>query len=164
LGGRVEQYYALLHPVPVSGQFGDNTSKLWAEMLSVRSPDTKVLETYGKSDGWLNGKPAIITRKIGKGSITYVGVWMDDAGMKKLTQWMVDTSGVKPAFGSAPEGVDVNVRYNKNHEVVILVNLAKQERAVKLPGPMQDVLEGGTVSSVSLPRYGVAVLSRMTGR
>jgi beta-galactosidase len=159
LGGRVEQYYALLHPVPVSGQFGDNTSKLWAELLSVRSPDTKVLETYGKSNGWLNGKPAIVTRKIGKGSITYVGVWMDDAGMKKLAQWMVDTSGVKPAFGSAPEGVDVNVRYGKNHEVVILVNLAKEERAVKLPGPMQDVLDGGTVTSVSLPRYGVAVLS-----
>jgi beta-galactosidase len=134
-------------------------------MLSVRSPQTKVLERYGKtSNGWLDGQPAIVTRKVGKGSITYVGVWMDDAGMKRLTEWMVGDSGVTPAFGPAPEGVDVNVRYGKNHEVVILVNLAKEERAVKLPGPMQDVLKGGTVTSVSLPRYGVAVLSRTTGR
>ncbi|HET9087485.1 MAG TPA: beta-galactosidase, partial [Acidobacteriaceae bacterium] len=87
LGGRVEQYYALLHPVPVEGQFGNNTSQLWAELLTASSPDTQVLATYGKSNGWLDGKPAIISRKVGKGSITYVGAWMDEAGMAKLAQW-----------------------------------------------------------------------------
>lgn len=159
LGGRVEQYYALLHPVPVSGQFGANTSKLWAELLSTSSPDTKVLETYGKSNGWLDGKPAIITRKVGKGSITYVGVWMDEAGMTKLTQWMTTMSGVTPAFGPVPEGVDVNARYGENHTVFVLVNLAPGQRMVKLPATMQDVLNGGSVESVTLPQYGVTVLS-----
>ena len=74
LGGRVEQYYAL-HPTrPCDWPVWSNTSKLWAELLSTKAPDTQVLETYGKSNGWLDGKPAIITRKVGKGSITYVGV------------------------------------------------------------------------------------------
>ncbi len=160
LGGRVEQYYALLHPVPVSGQFGENTSQLWAELLSTGSPDTKVLETYGKSNGWLDGKPAIVTRKVGKGSITYVGVWMDDAGMAKLAQWMTTMSGVTPAFGPAPAGVDVNARYGRHHTVFVLINLAPKQQTVELPSSMQNVLNGGAVTTVALPQYGVSVLSK----
>ena len=34
LGGRVEQYYALESPVPVSGDLGTGTASLWAEQLS----------------------------------------------------------------------------------------------------------------------------------
>ena len=162
LDGRVEQYYALLHPVPINGQFGDNTSKLWAEILSTSSPDTKVLERYGKSNGWLDGKPAIITRKVGKGSITYVGVWMDDAGMKKLTEWLMQKSGVQPAFGPVPAGVDVNARYSNNYTAFVLTNFAPDSQTVKLPEPMWDVLDGATVSSVTLPQYGVSVLSEKT--
>ena len=162
LGGRVEQYYALQHPVPISGQFGDNTSRLWAELLSTSDPDTKVLERYGKSNGWLDGKPAMITRKVGKGSITYVGVWMDDAGMKKLTQWLLETSDVQPALGPVPEGVDVNARYSDDRTVFVLVNLAPDPQRVKLPASMQDVLNGIPVGSITLPQYGVSVLSEKT--
>jgi beta-galactosidase len=159
LGGRVDQYYALQQPVPVTGQFGDNTSKLWAELLSTSSPDTQVLAAYGKSNGWLDGKPAIITRKVGKGSITYVGVWMDEAGMANLAQWMTDMSGVTPAFGPVPAGIDVNVRYGADHAVFILINLSQGPQTVTLPTAMQDVLQGGSVKSIQLPRYGVSVLS-----
>ena len=159
LGGRVEAYYALIDPVPVSGQFGTNTSKLWAELLSTSDPNTQVLETYGKSNGWLDGKPAIITRKVGKGSITYVGVWMDEAGMAKLARWMTDMSGVQPAFGPVPTGVDVNVRYGRDHTVFVLVNLSPDTKTVALPMSMQDVLTGDSVSSVQLMQYGVSVLS-----
>jgi beta-galactosidase len=159
LGGRVEQYYALLSPVPVQGQFGNDTSQYWAELMSTSSPDTKVLATYGTSNGWLDGKPAIISRKVGKGSITYVGVWMDDAGMAKLAQWMIGMSGVAPALGPVPDGVEVDPRYGKDHTVFILVNLADGPQTVTLPASMQDVLKGGSVDSVTLPRYGVSVLS-----
>ncbi len=159
LGGRVDQYYALLHPVPISGQFGDNTSQLWAELLSTSSPDTQVLETYGKSNGWLDGKPAIVTRKVGKGSITYVGVWMDEAGMAKLAKWMTAMSGVETPLKNVPPGVEVDPRYGKDHTVFVLVNLSQGPQAVPLPASMQDVLKGGSVDSVNLARYGVAVLS-----
>jgi len=57
LGGRVEQYYALLDPVPVAGRFGSSQCKLWAELLSANSPDTEVLATYGPSNGWLAASP-----------------------------------------------------------------------------------------------------------
>ena len=163
LGGYVDQFYALEDPVAVNGHFGAATSKEWAELLRVTAPDTQVLATYGKSNGWLDGKPAIITRKVGRGSITYMGVWMDAAGMQKLCEYVTSMSNVKPAFGAVPEGVEVSARYSDGHKtgkhiVYVLVNLSGTPQTITLPATMQDVLHGGNTSSVSLDQYGVAVL------
>ncbi len=159
LGGRVAAYYALENPVPVSGQFGNNTSQLWAERLSVDKPDVEILERFGKSNGWLDGQPAAITRKVGKGRITYISAWMDEAGMEKAATWMTSISHVTPAFGPVPNGVEVDPRYGKNHTVFILVNLSHATQTIALPAKMQDVLNTTTTRSVTLPNYGVAVLS-----
>jgi beta-galactosidase len=159
LGGRVEQYYALVEAVPVTGKFGPTRGKLWAELLSANAADTEVLATYGPSNGWLDEKPAAITRKVGKGRITYIGAWLDDAGMAAAAKWMTDVSGVKPALGAVPDGVEVNPRYGPKGAVYVLVNLSKSQQTVTLPSKMTDVLEGGSKNSVTLPRYGVAVLS-----
>jgi len=159
LAGRVEQYYALTDSVPVEGKFGSGEGKLWAELLSPKDSDTEVLERYGKSNGWLDGKPAAITRKVGKGRITYIGAWLDDAAMAAAAKWMADVSGVKPALGAVPDGVEVYPRNGQHGVVYILVNLSKTEQTVSLPSAMNDILEGGSKSSVSLPVYGVVVLS-----
>jgi beta-galactosidase len=160
LGGRVEQYYALIEPVAMDGKFGSGQSKLWAELLSANNKDTEVLETYGKSNGWLDGKPAAITRKVGKGRITYVGAWLDGSAMNAAAKWMADVSGVKPALGAVPEEVEVYPRYGNQGTVYVLVNLSKAEQKVSLPSAMSDLLEGGSKQSIKLPVYGVAVLSR----
>lgn len=159
LGARVEQYYALVDSVPVIGKFGASECKLWAELLTANSPETEVLATYGPSNGWLDGKPAAITRKVGKGRITYIGAWLDDAGMAAAARWMAEVSGVKPALDEVPEGVEVNPRYGSKGAVYIVVNLSKSEQTVPLPSTMTDVLAGAAKNSVTLPRYGVAVLS-----
>ncbi len=159
LGGRVEQYYALTAPVPVQGAWGTGTSKEWAELLSAQSPDTKILMTYGPSNGWLDGQPAAITRKIGKGSITYIGAWLDEATMKNAAKWMTDMSGVSAKFGPVPQGVDVYPREGANGQVFILVNFSASEQTIALPAKMTEVLAGVSTSSVTLPVYGVAVLS-----
>jgi beta-galactosidase len=158
LGGRVEQYYALVHPVPVQGQFGSGECSLWAELLSAKDNQTEVLETYGKSNGWLDGQPAAITRQVRKGRITYIGAWLDADGMKAAAKWMTDISGVKPAFGPVPDGVEVYPRYGEHGTVFILVNFSKTEETVALPSRMNDVLKGGTEDFVTLPVFGVAVL------
>jgi beta-galactosidase len=163
LGGRVEQFYALTDPVPVDGKFGPSHSRLWAELLSVKDgggsePKAEVLETYGTSNGWLDGQPAAMTRQVGKGRITYVGAWMDDIGMANAAKWMADISGVKPAFGPVPDGVEVSARYKPGGTVFILINFSKTEQVVSLPSELTDVLAGGSKQSVTLPVYGVAVL------
>jgi beta-galactosidase len=160
LGGRVEQYYALVDPVPVEGKWGAGKSSLWAELLSAKESDVEVLERYGKSNGWLDGQPAVITRKVGNGRITYIGAWLDDDAMKSAAKWMTDVSGVHPAIGSVPDGVEVYPRNGDHGAVYILVNFSHDEQTVSLPVAMQDVLAGVTKNSVSLPQYDVAVLSK----
>lgn len=159
LGGRVEQYYALQDPVPLSGKWGPSKGTLWAELLGTHASDVEVLERYGKSNGWLDGQPAAITRKVGKGRITYIGAWLDEAGMAAAAKWMTGVSGVKPALGPVHAGVEVYPRHGDHGVVYILVNFANTAQTVALPRLMKDVLEGSSKQSITLPVYGVAVLS-----
>src|SRR5262249_39063755 len=132
--------------------------RLWAELLSTRDSNTQVLETYGKSNGWLDEQPAAITRQVGKGRISYIGAWFDDPGMNAAAKWMTDISGVKPALGPVPEGIEVYPPTGDRGVVFILVNLGKTEQSVLLPSEMTDVLDGGPKQIIALAPYGVAVL------
>jgi beta-galactosidase len=162
LGGRVDQFYAIDNTpedtVPVEGKWGNTTSKIWAEQLSTTAPDTEVLMRYGKSNGWLDGQPAAITRKVGKGRITYIGAWMDDAALLNAAKWMTETSSVTAAFGPVPEGVDVYPREGHGKKVFILVNFAQTPQTITLPSTMHSILEDKDLSTLSLDRYGVAIL------
>ena len=79
--------------------------------------------------------------------------------MAAAAKWMTDVSGVKPALGAVPEGIEVYPRYGQHGAIYILVNLSQAEQAVALPQAMNDVLQGGLRQSITLPVYGVAVLS-----
>ena len=159
LGARVEQYYALAEPVPTEGSWGVGECKLWAELLTAREKDAEVLLRYGKSNGWLDGQPAAITRKVAKGRITYIGAWLDSKTMESASKWMAAISSVRTPLPDVPEGVEVSVRQGAQGSVFILVNLSKQPRTIALPTAMTDVLEGGAKNSITLSVYGVAVLS-----
>jgi beta-galactosidase len=160
LGGRVEQFYALENEVPVTGDLGSGTSKIWAEQLSIKNRDAKPLLTYGPSNGWLDGQPAAITRKVGKGSITYLGAWLNDDLLARLTSQLLQQSGVHPAIPNIPAGVEVCIRSKGEHSVAILINHTTSEQHIPLPTAATDLLASGTpsISSVDLPKYGVAVL------
>lgn len=164
LGGRVDQFYALVNKVPVSGPSGEGTASIWAEQLQTESPETKVLMTYGKSNGWLDNQPAVISRQVGKGTITYIGAWLDPQLMSKLTASFLDQAGVHPILANVPEGVEVCRRSGVDasghaKSVLILINHNTATEHVDLPSPMRSLIDHpGTVSSVDLPGYGVAVL------
>jgi beta-galactosidase len=160
LGGRVEQFYAIDKEVPVSGDLGSGTANVWAETLSTKSADTQILMRYGASNGWLDNQPAVITRKVGKGSITYIGAWLDDGLLAKLTASLLQQSGVQPIIPNTPDGVEVCLRTGMNKAVLIVINHNKTEAHIDLPHAMNDLLDSGNASrtSVDLPGYGVAVL------
>ena len=162
LGARVDQFYAIddkpEDTVPAEGKWGSTTSTIWAEQLSTSAPDTEVLMRYGKSNGWLDGQPAAVTRRVGKGRITYIGAWMDETTMLTAARWMTETSGVTAAFGPVPEGVDVYPREGKGKKVFILVNFAKTPQSIELPSPMHSILDDKDLRTVSLDRYGVVIL------
>ena len=160
LGGRVEQFYALAAPVVVDGDMLHTDASIWAEELSVSSPETKVILRYGKSNGWLDGKPAVISRRIGRGSITYVGTVFDETAMRTLTGWLLAQSHVTVAPLLVPDGVEASTRVGKDRMVHILVNFADKEVTVHLPSTMKDEMyTGHNVQQIVLPVSGVAVLS-----
>src|SRR3546814_9934284 len=66
-----------------------------------RSTRTDTLFPYTtlfRSDagGWLDGKPAIVTRKVGRGSITYVGAWLEPDAMAQLAASLLADAKVRP--------------------------------------------------------------------
>ena len=160
LGTRVGQYYALQEPVTVDGLWGAAKTMLWAEQLEVRAPDVEVLMRYGPSNGWLDGQPAAVTRKVGRGRITYIGADLDAEGMKAAIRWMAQTSGIVPVMPDLPDGIDAAIRSGEGRQVVILTNYASHPQDVRLASSMHDVLGGGDTALVKLNRYGVEVLER----
>jgi beta-galactosidase len=157
LGARVEQYYALEKDFPVSGAWGNGQASVWAEQLKSQAPGDEVLLKYGKSNGWLDDQPAVITRAYGKGRITYVGAVLDDKLMAAAAEWMTQKSGVTPVFGPVPDGVEVSRRVGPGKQVFVLINYAPEARRVALPHSMKLVLNGKQADAVELPPYGVAV-------
>lgn len=163
LGGRVEQFYALDAPTTADGAWGEATATIWAEALSAQSPDTQILMRYGMPAGgartWYDGQPAVITRAVGKGRITYIGALFDADTLDRAFQSMLAASGVRPAFGALPDGVEALRRVGKDHVVYILLNNRPTPVDVPLPHPMTALLAAhGQVSTISLPVQGVEVL------
>jgi len=116
---------------------------------------------YGASNGWLDDQPAVLERQVGNGSITYVGAWLDPQLMSTLTASWLHDAGVEPIVPNTPEGVEVCERTGEGKTVLILINHATEPQHVALPGEMTDLLgDNAHVSSVDLPKYGVAVLEK----
>ena len=162
LGGRVEQFYALLDDVPVSGAWGAGHAAIWAERLSTAAPDTQVLLRYGSANGWLDGQPAAITRPVGRGTITYLGAVLDPGLMHAVAQALVAAAGVDSPTLPVPAGVEVCRRVGAGREVYVVLNFGHQAAAMDLPRAMEDVLHGGRVRHLELVPYGVAVLAHAT--
>jgi beta-galactosidase len=160
LGAQVEQYFAIRdRPAGIHGVWGTGQSKLWAEALQVvNAPEAEVLMRYEKSNGWLDGQPAVVTRQVGKGRITYIGAWLDAKTMASAVRWMMRTSSVIPQFPAVPDGIDVTVRSGKHKEIYILVNFANDPKTVKLSTDMYNVLEKTSIKSLILKKYDVCVL------
>ena len=159
LGSQVEQSYALEAPVPVSGKWGAGNVSVWAEQMKAPSPEGEALLRYGKSNGWLDGQPCVVTHAYGKGRITYVGGVLDAGLMGAAAEWMVKQSGVAPVFGPVPDGIEVNRRVGPDSTVFVLINFKTEAQSVNLPRPMKSVLDGRAVTDVTLPQFGVAILA-----
>ncbi len=158
LGGHVEQFYALETPVALAGQ---GTASIWAEDLIAVSPDVTVDLRYGKTTGeWLDNHPAMITRKVGMGSISYMGTLPEPDTMARILTANATAAGVQPVFGALPEGVEVCRRTGDGTTVYILINHGGKMAQVKLPRPMRNLLgtNTSTISEVSLTPQAVAVV------
>jgi beta-galactosidase len=158
LGAHVDQFYALEEAVPASGSLGEGEVVTWAELLKTTSPDAEVLLRYGKSNGWLDGQPGVVTRKFGRGRITYVGAVLNEKLVDAASQWMAKESGVTPALGPVPDGIEVSRRFGPAGSVFVLINFSRERKIVTLPRPMRSLMDSRDVPQVELSQYDVAIL------
>jgi len=157
----VEDYYALHDPVPVVGEAFHGESHLWAERLKVADEAaTKVIARYGESNGWLDGQAAITSHPYGRGHVTYVGVYLDEASQQKLIDAVSRSAGVLSVM-EAPVGVEVRKRVSEQAgEVFIIINHERTEKQVSLPWLAREHLNGRDARELNLKPYGVAVVTR----
>jgi beta-galactosidase len=135
-------------------------ANVWAEFLTPSDAQTQVVMRYGAGNGWLDGQPAMVTRKVGKGSITYLGGWLDDGLMIKLTASWIQMSQIQPIVLNVAEGVEVCRRTGNGKSVLIIINHTTTSQSIGLPSAMIDLLSNRPtpVSQIALPPHGVAVL------
>ena len=154
LGAHVEEYYALDASVRLEPA---GEARIWAEWLARDAEETEVILRYGACNGWLDGQPAVVTRRHGSGRITYVGAWLDEVTMKRLAKQWIGESGVPSV--TIPEGVELCRRVGPHGDVFICINHTRDPKIVELTVPVRDLLSGQTCSGqVALAEYGVAVL------
>jgi beta-galactosidase len=159
LGARVVHYEVPSTPLGLSGPLGRATARIWGERLMVEETGVEPLFSWDQTAGYLDGGPAVVTHPFGKGRITYVGAWLDDAGLGQVANWAAERSGTRPPITNVPEGVEIAVRASAKARVVTIVNWNEAARTILLPRLMTDLFTGNKLASVTLAARDVAVLN-----
>jgi len=125
----------------------DNNSyewNTWGDILSPR-PGTKVLATYANQ--FYEGKPAVTSRKLGKGTVTYIGVSTKDGQLEReIVRGVYENAGV--AIENLPKGVYIEWRDG----LFVGVNYTGSTVPLPIPGNSRLLL-----GENPLPPAGVAV-------
>ncbi|MVN77547.1 beta-galactosidase [Hymenobacter sp. HMF4947] len=108
IGAKIS-FYDLL-PETVTGTVAANSQTYawnnWADVLEPQ-PGTEVWATY--TNQFYAGKAAVVSRSLGKGTVTYVGPDTDDGALEKaVLQKVYQRAGI--ALADLPEGVIVDWR------------------------------------------------------
>jgi len=179
LGGRVEEYYALDAAVALTGSDSTGAATIWAEQLSVSATNTQVNLRYRDPGGWLDGKPAMITHNVDRGSISYLGTLPDEALLFTVLSSALRDAHTDVQGPALPAGVELCTRTiesgDASRRVMILINHNEISREVTLAGNFKSLLPGIALTSarsapdipaiqISLPPQGVAVLVPEPGK
>lgn len=155
LGAHVDQFYALDKPVGLTGEVS-GTASTWAEAITADSADAQVAARYSDPGGWLDGKPAIVTRHVGKGSITYVGAWLDPVAMRDLASHLLENARIRPILDNVDPDVEVSARQGNQRCVLIVINHGNIPHAVTLPANARVI--AGSIERGAMQPHAVAVL------
>jgi beta-galactosidase len=163
-GIEVEEYYALLDPVPVAGKLFTGESQMWAErLIPIGDEKARTIARYGKSNGWLDEQIAISVHSYEKGLVYYVGAYLDETSQKALLARMLKTAAVTTV--TAPPGIEISTRVRPGGEIVyIVINHTNAENTIHMPWPVLNHLTGEkTQSELNFAPYGVAVVTQLKG-
>lgn len=159
LGAHVDHTQVLGKPLALAGMLGPATATIWAERVAADAPGLDTLLAYAPRDGFLDGQAGVVTRRVGKGRVTYVGAWLDAPSMARVVAWAARQAGAKPVLAGVPAGVEVAARQGPAGRVTVAINWTETARSVALPAPARDAVDGRVKRRLALAPHGVAVLS-----
>ena len=128
----------------------------WYELLEPADGTTVTGTWEGRH---LTGQPAISRRRVGKGSVFYVGTYLTEKHFGALLPQLIGAGGLEPLWPGAPAGVSVTVRENRDKQLWFFINTNSEE--VNMPSTPQGVnlitgKQAGT--ALKLAPNGVAVI------
>lgn len=139
-GNEIEFYDLLLPNDPGYINFGDNVYRwnTWGEILKP-SDGNEVWATYDKE--FYSGKPCVTHRKLGKGSVTYIGVDSTDGSLERdILKKMYSMMNVSVL--DLPYGVSVEYR----NGIGIVLNYSDKVFDFDLPAKSEILIGCETVS------------------
>lgn len=154
LGAQIDQYYALDENVGVKGAV-TGTASIWAEEIRPTASDVQVLASYDNPGGWLDGKPALVSRRVGKGRITYLGAWLEPAAMAQLADRLIAEAKLQPLVPDAHPDLEISERAGAGKRVLIVINHGTQARP--LTPPSGATLAQGDWKDGQIAAHGVAL-------
>jgi len=122
--------------------------------LSPTAADIRTLATYRDPGGWLDGKPAIVSRTVGRGSITYVGAWLDPATMASLAGKLLADAGIAPVVAHADPDLEIAERAGGGKRVLIVINHGAAPHAFAPPTGASPA--GGDWTGGQIAAHGIA--------
>ena len=161
-GVEAEEYFALDEPVPVEAPNGERLgeSRLWAEALAPVAGGVEILARFGACNGWLDGRAAVTSRRVGAGAVHYIGAYLDAEAQDALLGRLLREAGLQPVL-AAPKGVEAAARHGEGRDLYFLINHERSPRTVELPWRGRELLTGRAVApgeTLALKGYGVAVV------
>ena len=166
LGAEVAEFYSLPSEQTVEWNDGHavGTAITFAELLRVRADDCQVLARFGAgATSWLRDQPAVVTRAVGAGRITYFACCGDAAFHRRLLFALTDHTALQPIIPELDERLEVTRRVGSDDQAaVVLVNFSGDAVQQALPQAWIDQLTEVTqaTAAVSLGPYEVAVLKQ----
>jgi beta-galactosidase len=129
----------LIAPLAVTGAF-KGAAKVWAERLRVNVKGAEIWAKFGKGCGWVEGRPAVVSRKVGKGRVTTLAGWFEPALLSQVMVKARALAGLKDQ--KLPMGLElIERRGPTGKRGLFVLNHADKPAKFKLPKG-KDVFSG----------------------
>jgi len=149
----------LMVPGALTGLEGEYEAREIADLIHLESAEA--LAVYA-SDFYAGG-PALTRNSLGEGQAYYLATRVQEPSFYVgFYRRLAEEAGLEPALAvELPEGVTAQVRTDGETDWVFVQNYSGTEQVVELDArSYTDLLTGAATTSLRLPIYGLAILSR----
>jgi beta-galactosidase len=160
LGIGIQEYESLSSDMSYAVEGSDGISGKYTGIHFADWITPNGAQTMARYGEWHMKDYAAATRnRFGSGWGYYVGIIVKEEGFyDAIVAEVLGKAGIAPAVKPVP-GVEISVREGEGRKLLFLINHTEEEKTVAVPAGREELLAGTrTKGSLTLPRYGVAVV------